>query len=248
MNSPLIRRTLIATHLFLAVAVGGCAPGTDTRGPVAEVSATRLSGSSAHATPAEVDLQQRQAAVSVAFLSRLDELKAADPHPQDPDHHRAYEAVARHMLARSKGRLAQAGVAPVAATAGEADAVRRADVRRVESEYARQALALQREVVRIERELDGDGGVGDTHAEAAAYDIGLLLTLQNPMLAVPLNSGNGKGKGAGGASGVKGSVNPGGGTNGVNPPQVEGTGSTAYDDYMKRKGFSSHPGYTPTAK
>lgn len=238
-------RSVFAPLTLLVALAGGCAT---HHGSIADAPKTGMLPAQAHATFSEIDLQRRQAAVAMAFLSRLDELVAADPHPQDPDHHRPYEGVARHMLARAKARMQRYGVAPLTEAIPETDAVCRVDVRNVESEYARRALDLQREVVRMERANDDDRGDSDAHAEAAVYDLGLILTLRSPMVSVPHNSRSGAGGGGGGSGKVVATTNPKGSTGGVNPPEVEGSGSTAYDDYMKRKGFSSHPGYTPTAK
>lgn len=188
------------------------------------------------ATSSEVDLQRRQAAASSAFLSRLSELETANPHPQDPDHHRAYESAARHMLARASALLGDRGAAVSTDPTPEAAAILRADVRRVESEYARQALALQREVVRSARGPSAEGGPAD----AAAFDLGLLLTLRNPMISVPGNTLRGTNF-AGASPVVKGAAEP-------STPQVEGSGNAAYDEYMKRKGFTSHPAYAPPPK
>lgn len=233
------RSMVFASLLAVAGFAGACATQTaDGRGGGAGVGA---GDDSAWATREAADLQWRQAAVARAFLSRAEEVAAAGAHPDDPGYLQGYEAAARHMLARAESRLNAYGFAGFegAVPPSEADAVARADVRRIASEYATQAVSLQREVVRMERRAALHGG-GINEVSPAAADLRLLLSLGNAVVALPLNTGSGA-SGGGGAGASTPTVAQSGGA----AAPSEGA---AADEASKRRGFTTHPGYVPSDK
>lgn len=106
----------------------------------------------------------------------------------------------------------------------DADAVRGAKADRAEGEFLRRAAEVQRDVVRLT--MARGLPVDDERSALAA------LQSLSPLIPVPANARAGTPSARGAAL-----------------PEQSGTDTNekykAYEDYMKRKGFKSHPSYTP---
>ena len=226
----------LTVAVSLAVVAGfSCA----CAGPSAAVEGGGVAGEGGWVSQEMAELQWRQAALANALLSRMGELTEVEGSQHDADRHAAYADAAQHMLARATDLLNASCVTVFTGSTPEADAVDRADIRRVESEYASQAIALQREVVRNERRAMRASEGEDWQNGPAATDMAMLQALGGATVTVPLNTGSASSAGAGGA--------------GVGTPAVVQSGSGdaqqtgGGDEAAKRRGFATHPGYVPSS-
>jgi hypothetical protein len=231
---PLAVSATVSTAFALALsALTGCASSTSTH-PATNVAAATDDGWTNGKTRAAAGLQLRQVALANAFIARLPDLAREQPHPNDPSHCAAVEAAARHMQTRATSRLAAHGITvpDVAAdNSPEAEELLAADTSAVEALYLNLALALQRDVLRaaLRSAAEPDGTDG---AAEAREDLTFLTRIGGAAVGLPQKELTAAAPAPGGgplptvASGKEAASNP-------------------NDEAMKRRGFTSHPGYTP---